>query len=615
MATILIADKRQAFLSDMQTRLVLEDAEFECAGFLTSVESLEGLLEKDDNIDFVAIAANLLPDADLSFSDSVKTIVYGTSDNDRKTARAVGLTYIGTYKNTGSLLGKLNEIDVERLRYRSNGNGGQEKTAEPVPADARRGGVREGSRNVPKRVPEKRFDPADEETEEIREDLKRRDVRHKDTPDYDDGVILEDDLRSSRNAEKRLSRRELEPPRRHRREEYDDYDDLDGYEDYGDHDNGESGDKYDDVRADNRRERTARSKNREESETPRRTSIRREDDSVEQDTSSISEYLDEREQKGRHSVEEAIERDLHPDKDSSTKTVVVYSAKGGVGKTTIAAEIATYLAQLPHGRGTYRVCVVDYNIDFGNVRTTLGLSVKSTNMTFWAADIRARINEAQKNNETPPLNYNKDEIEGFLTKVTKDNIGKNLELYTLIAPIAHEDSMDIGQVELTTMLKNIVKNGDFDFVVCDTGNNTRDSSIIALEVAQYVLLVATQDITTTDCIDSFLRTMRKMKFDMRKVKLIVNMLSNGTGISCAEIEDYMKDIFNKHFDAKCDCIARILYDNEVRLANNKGIPLTVSSPRSKFTKELAPVVDFLTDGEKIETKKKGRGLFGKKKGR
>ncbi|MFR3808696.1 MAG: hypothetical protein ACLTX3_07030 [Lachnospiraceae bacterium] len=40
--------------------------------------------------------------------------------------------------------------------------------------------------------------------------------------------------------------------------------------------------------------------------------------------------------------------------------------------------------------------------------------------------------------------------------------------------------MDISEEELKVMMHNLIYNGGFDFVICDTGNNTRDSSYMAL---------------------------------------------------------------------------------------------------------------------------------------
>ena len=68
-------------------------------------------------------------------------------------------------------------------------------------------------------------------------------------------------------------------------------------------------------------------------------------------------------------------------------------------------------------------------------------------------------------------------------------------------------------------------------MVCDTGNNTRDCSIISLEKADEVLLVVTQDVNTANCNSSFLSTMRKVGFDMNKIRLVINKAPSGKDCS------------------------------------------------------------------------------------
>ena len=285
-----------------------------------------------------------------------------------------------------------------------------------------------------------------------------------------------------------------------------------------------------------------------------------------------------------------------------TKVITVYAAKGGVGKTTIASNTAVCLALTNNGRSKFRVCIVDYNIDFGDVCTTLNLNPKGANMVYWARDIRERI---AKGEAPEAVKYDKMDMERtWLQKM--DSTG----LYALIAPVVHEDSMDIGEEELTIMIRNIIENGDFDYVVCDTGNNTRDSSVIALEMAEKILLVATQDVTTANCNDAFINTMKKIGFDTEKIKLIINNIipAQATGISVSDIE--------KSFDY--DCIARIKRNDDIVKSNNFGTPI-VFTPNHDFTKQVRAIVNYITkdviEGAPEEPKKKSFSFFGNKKGR
>ena len=282
-------------------------------------------------------------------------------------------------------------------------------------------------------------------------------------------------------------------------------------------------------------------------------------------------------------AQERLKEDLIQ-KKKPAKVVTVYSSKGGVGKTTLSTEIAAYLAMTEHGRGRYRVCIADYNIDFGDVRATLGLKNDAPDMTLWAMDIRERI----QNGEDPAnIKYTKREIEEYLQEV--DKIG----LFALCAPNTHEESMDIGQDELEIMLRNLVNYGDFDFVVCDTGNNTRDSSFCALEMADYVLLVVTQDVNAASCNKSVLETFEAIDFDTSKIRLVINKIMpvKYTGVQPKDLEDY--------FD-KFACIARIKNDMDVVKANNLSQPIVLQANHD-VTKELQKIIAFLTKGEEVST--------------
>jgi len=287
-------------------------------------------------------------------------------------------------------------------------------------------------------------------------------------------------------------------------------------------------------------------------------------------------------------AEEAIYID---DNNTKTKVVTVYSAKGGVGKTTLSSEIATYLSLTCKKRGKLKVCIVDYNIDFGDVTTTLGFAPDGVNMCLWASEIYERI----ENGENPDdIKYDEREIkQNFLqTRFFTDDT----ELYGLLAPSNHEDSMFVKEEALQVMLRNIVENGNFDFVICDTGNNTRDSSIIALDCADYVFLVVTQDITTINCNDSFLSTMRQMEFDESRVSVIINNIRSAkdTSISVHDIESFVK----------FPCIAHIKSTADIIKANNKSQPLVLKA-NHEFTKELRNIILFLINDGEIPAEEKG----------
>lgn len=282
-----------------------------------------------------------------------------------------------------------------------------------------------------------------------------------------------------------------------------------------------------------------------------------------------------------------------------TITATVYAAKGGVGKTSISAETAYCLACTNNGRRNLRVCVVDYNIDFGDIASTLELDEKGNNMVLWAAEIQEKLDAGK---EPDDISFTKHEMENYYLQ----RVNNKLQLYALVAPIAHEDSMNISSEALDVMLRNIIDNGEFDFVICDTGNNTRDASVIALSRSDNILLVATQDVTTANCNSAMIRTMRQVTingrpFDQNKIKLVINNIisSREAGISVEEVEETFP----------YECIARIKRTPDIIKANNFGKPL-VQNPKHEYSKQIFKIVQYLTSGEIVdEPAQEKKGLF------
>lgn len=286
------------------------------------------------------------------------------------------------------------------------------------------------------------------------------------------------------------------------------------------------------------------------------------------------------------------------------KVITVYSAKGGVGKTTIACELATFLSLTSHGRSTFKVCIVDYNIDYGDVMHTLGYDDHKVTMTTWAMDIKDRIRAGE---DPASIHYSEDEIAAYLQRSPESG------LYALLAPLSNQDSMEIGEDELRVMLRNVVYHGGFDFVVCDTGNNTRDSSMEAVEQADDVLLVLTQNFNTANGNDTFLGMMDETEADMSKFHLVINQARPGRNVGIP-VEDLEEAFENPSTGRKYDCYCVIRDSDDVRAASNLQRPLVFQSS-NEFTKHIGMIASIeIGDRFVLEAPKK-KGLFARFFGR
>ena len=248
--------------------------------------------------------------------------------------------------------------------------------------------------------------------------------------------------------------------------------------------------------------------------------------------------------------------------------VTVMSAKGGSGKTVTATNLAVLLAQQPDAK----VCLVDADLQFGDVCLVLQLEPKFTVVNA-AAELH-RLDEQL--------------IDSILTK-------HHTGLRVLAAPLEPAFADDIttaGLLQILELLKTM-----FDYVVVDTASLLDELLLSLLEKSDQVMMVVDMDLPSVKNAKLALETLRLLKFPTNKVKLVLNRSNARARLDDREIEGALKS----------QIMARIPSDGDVAASVNEGRPVVESSPKSKVAKGFGEVFELVT-GAKTQAAS-GGGIF------
>jgi len=195
--------------------------------------------------------------------------------------------------------------------------------------------------------------------------------------------------------------------------------------------------------------------------------------------------------------------------------IAVNCPKGGVGKSTISKELALAFATVKINGQPLKVCLVDCDLDFGDIASMLRLSPNIT-ISNWIADIKQKV----KSGLVGGLKYSQQQVERYL--LTHKDTG----LKVLAAPTSHQDDIELTNFDIETIFDNI-KSCDFDIIIFDTANNVLNHTMIALEKAAIVLLITTLDVASIYDSKLLVDTLKTIEFPMNKMKLVINRMPKG----------------------------------------------------------------------------------------
>lgn len=228
--------------------------------------------------------------------------------------------------------------------------------------------------------------------------------------------------------------------------------------------------------------------------------------------------------------------------------IALFSPTGGVGRTTIAVNLAVAL----HRETAKPTALVDLSIPFGDVGVLLNARPDSRTI----ADLIGKFAEADAN-----------DIANLL-------IPHASGVRALLAPPSPEVEELITADDVRKVLRAV--RGRFAFVVVDTYPSYGEAILSVLAEADTILLPLRLDLTSVKNARVFIEVAGRLDLGS-KVKLVVNRSDTAAGLKLADVEAGLGQK-----------VAHSIATDEpaLRLAMNRGVPVLDSHPGSQLAKDF-----------------------------
>lgn len=235
--------------------------------------------------------------------------------------------------------------------------------------------------------------------------------------------------------------------------------------------------------------------------------------------------------------------------------VTVFGAKGGIGKTTIATNLATALLKTTGAS----VTLVDMDTRFGDVAIMMDIAVEQS-----IADLARRVDEMDR-----------DTVRDYLVR-------HHSGVMILPAPLHPTEWRNVTPMQITKIIDLLAQS--HDYVVVDTPGTFNEIVAAALETAALILLVTSMDIASIKDTALALEMLQSAAVSEDKVKLTVN---HSTAANTLREEDVERVLEYKVF-------WRIPHDLNVATSTQLGQPVIITKPYARVSRSITDLAYALS---------------------
>jgi len=230
--------------------------------------------------------------------------------------------------------------------------------------------------------------------------------------------------------------------------------------------------------------------------------------------SDIKGLVEQVEEQNRISLAIRAKRDGQSQDSAPGKVVLVYSAKGGVGKTTTSLNIAVGLAEASGGT----VAVLDMDLQFGDVGVAAGISDSTKSISDLIGD---------------PAMMTTKQLLGSMEKIDS-------KLSVLLAPQTPAEAADITP-ELVSKAIELLR-ANFDWVVIDSPPAFTDEILAAFDRSDLQVILSTPDLPAIKNLAVAANTLERIGLDKTQRCVVINRYYPKVGLDRGEVVEAARKI-------------------------------------------------------------------------
>jgi pilus assembly protein CpaE len=237
--------------------------------------------------------------------------------------------------------------------------------------------------------------------------------------------------------------------------------------------------------------------------------------------------------------------------DPRGRVVCVFSGKGGVGTSVVAANVATALAV-----GGSMVAMVDLNLQYGDLRMLFRL-------------------------EAHPVSIDSlTHSDGHLDRqaVERAMATSDAGVRVLLAPSRPDSGDLVTPAVLDGILLHLAR--AYDYLVIDSPAHLDERVVGVMEVADDILLVSSSGLTSVKDTKVTLKLLQSLGVDRDHVALVLNQPRPRVSLPAEEIERALR----------FPVLASLPFEPRMEAAIDAGRPLVLTEPRGAFSRRVKVVV-------------------------